>query len=77
MIEAATEEAGYRDRDEVLDVDAYIRLRRINSAVYPSFAIMEAVLGIELSEEVHNHPILTRVCQSANDLIWLANVSLQ
>ena len=77
MIEAATEEAGYRDREEVLDVDAYTRLRRINSAVYPSFVIIEAVLGIGLSEEVLNHPILTRACQSANDLIWLANVSLQ
>jgi Terpene synthase family 2, C-terminal metal binding len=76
-IEAAAEEAGYRTRDEVLDVDEYIKLRRLNSAIYACFALIDPMLGIELPEEVLNHPILTRVCQSANDMVWIANVSFK
>lgn len=71
----AAEEAKLRQRGEVLSLDAYIPLRRVNVGVYVCFAFTEAVLGVDLPEEVYNDPVFNRLYDTATDLVWWANVS--
>lgn len=74
-IAAVVREADLRGRGEVLGVEAYRLLRRCNSAVDYCFGLFEYVLGIDLPDEVMDHPVLRRMRDSAVDMICWSNVS--
>lgn len=75
LMQSTVEEAKLRQRGEVLSLEAYIPLRRLNVGVYVCFAFTEAVLGVNLSDEVYNDPVFSRLYDTATDLVWWANVS--
>ncbi|KAL0574886.1 Sesquiterpene synthase 10 [Marasmius crinis-equi] len=72
-IQAVSVEAELRERGEILDVDAYVQLRRQNSAVAACFGLFEYALGLDLPEEVFEHPIFQEMYWAAVDLVCWAN----
>ncbi|KAK7044139.1 Sesquiterpene synthase 10 [Paramarasmius palmivorus] len=72
-INAVSTEAELREHGEVLDVDAFIALRRDNSAIRLCFDLFEYALGIELPEEVIQEPTFQRMYWAAADMVCWAN----
>ncbi|EEB98168.1 hypothetical protein MPER_02372, partial [Moniliophthora perniciosa FA553] len=72
-INAVSTEAELRERGEVLDVDAFIDLRRDNSAVRLCFDLFEYALGIELPGDVVEEPTFQQMYWAAADMVCWAN----
>ncbi|KAG6909950.1 Linoleate 10R-lipoxygenase cop4 [Tephrocybe rancida] len=66
-------EAELREQGEVLDVEAFIPLRRENSAVRLCFCLVEYCLGIDLPDEVFSDPVFMEIYWAAVDLVCWAN----
>lgn len=69
-------EAELREQGKVLDVDAFVALRRENSAVRLCFSLIEYCFGIDLPDEVFEHPIFLEIYWAAADLVCWSNVRL-
>ena len=69
-------EAEYRERGEILDMESFKHLRRENSAIRLCFGLFEYSLGIDLPDEVFQHPIFERLYWAAADMVCWANVCL-
>ncbi|KAG5636068.1 hypothetical protein H0H81_009214 [Sphagnurus paluster] len=61
-------EAELRERGEILDVDAFIALRRENSAVRLCFGLIEYAFGTNLPEEVFEDIVFLDIYWAAVDL---------
>ncbi|TFY78722.1 hypothetical protein EWM64_g5292 [Hericium alpestre] len=72
-IDCVVEEAGLRERGDVLDLESYLVLRRENSAVRLCFGLIPYVLGIDLPEEVYEDPGLQRIYFAGVDMVCWAN----
>ncbi|KAI0325772.1 terpenoid synthase [Cubamyces sp. BRFM 1775] len=72
-VNAVTKEAQLREHDEVLDPDSYQQLRREFSSVRASLVISGYALGIDLSDEVFNHPTFSTMYLAATDMVCVAN----
>jgi hypothetical protein len=72
-IECVSREAEYRERGEVLDMESFKHLRRENSAIRLCFGLFEYSLGIDLPDEVFQHPIFERLYWAAADMVCWAN----
>ena len=66
-----------RDRaaDVVPDLEDYIAVRRDNSGCKPSWALIEYAYGLDLPDEVMEHPIIQSLDEATNDLVTWSNVS--
>lgn len=74
-IECVSREAELREHGEVLDLEAFIPLRRENSAVRLCFGLFEYVLGLDLPQEVFDDATFMEAYWAAADMICWANVS--
>lgn len=74
-LDATVREAKNREQGTILGLSDYLELRRGNSGVYPSGALLECILGIDLQPEVFNHPALWNLTKIAGDMFFTANVS--
>ncbi|KAH9856523.1 terpenoid synthase [Lenzites betulinus] len=72
-IEAVAVEADLRERGEVLDPEAYMTLRRENSAVRFCFGLAGYALGIDLADEVVEHPAFMAMHLSTVDMVCWSN----
>ncbi|KAI0360074.1 terpenoid synthase [Trametes cingulata] len=72
-IEAVAVEAELRERGEVLDLDAYQTLRRENSAVRFCFGLAGYALGIDLPDEIVEHPAFMAMHLSTVDMVCWSN----
>ncbi|KZT07703.1 terpenoid synthase [Laetiporus sulphureus 93-53] len=72
-VNAFAEEAGLRERNEVLHPDSYMILRRENSAVRFCFGLFGFVLGHDLPDEIFNDPVLLRMHLAAVDMVCWSN----
>ncbi|KAF9818594.1 hypothetical protein IEO21_02699 [Rhodonia placenta] len=72
-VNAFSVEAELRERDEILDIDSYIRLRRENSAVRCCFGLFGYVLGIDLPDSIFEHPVFMRMHLAAVDMVCWSN----
>ncbi|KZO94494.1 terpenoid synthase [Calocera viscosa TUFC12733] len=70
---AAVEEARMRKKRTVPSFGEFVVRRRDNSAVRPSFALIEYGRGIELPQNVLNHPVIRDLEDAAVDLVSWAN----
>ena len=70
------EEAELREKDVVLDLEAYTVLRRENSAVRYCFGLFGYLLGVDLPDAVFYHPIVYEMHLAAVDMVCCANVSI-
>ncbi|KGO43194.1 Terpenoid synthase [Penicillium expansum] len=53
------------------DVDKYLELRRKNVGVYSAFACCEAILGIDLPQNVQTHPSLQELSYLSTEMVIL------
>ena len=74
-IEAVAREADLREHGTVLDVDAYVTLRRENSAVRFCCGLAGYALGIDLPDEVVEHPAFMAMHLATVDMVCWSNVS--
>ncbi|TFY54399.1 hypothetical protein EVJ58_g8887 [Rhodofomes roseus] len=72
-VNAFAVEAELRERNEVLDPEAYIVLRRENSAVRFCFGMFGFVLGLDLPDEIFEHPVMMRLHLAAVDMVCWSN----
>jgi hypothetical protein len=65
-----------RDRAQgvIPDLESYIIVRRDNSGCKPCFQLAEFAAGIDLPEEVLQHPIIQSLEEATNDLVTWSNV---
>lgn len=75
-IESVVQEAGLRDRGEILEIEEYVHLRRENSAVRVCFGMISYILGVDLPDEVFSDPTFQKLYFSAVDMVCWANVSM-
>nr|BDI63091.1 sesquiterpene synthase [Auriscalpium vulgare] len=66
-------EAEYRERGEVLDMEAFKHLRRENSAIRLCFGLFEFSLGIDLPDEVFQETTFSSIYWAAADMVCWAN----
>jgi hypothetical protein len=71
---AVGKEAELRERGQVLDLKSFTRLRRDNSAVLPSFALVEYILGFDLEDEVYEDATFMDAYWAACDYVCWSNV---
>ncbi|KAG6868063.1 hypothetical protein C0993_007850 [Termitomyces sp. T159_Od127] len=69
-------EAELREQGRILDVDAFVALRRENSAVRLCFSLIEYCFGTDLPDEVFEHPTFLEIYWAAVDLVCWSNVRL-
>lgn len=74
-INAVAREAELREHGEVLDLAAYMPLRRENSAIRLCFGLFESALGIDLPDEVFQDEQFMMLYWSAADMVCWSNVS--
>jgi hypothetical protein len=70
------QEAEYRERGEVLDMESFKHLRRENSAIRLCFGLFEYSLGIDLPDEIFENSIFESLYWAAADMVCWANVCL-
>lgn len=74
-LKSVARQAADRDDGRTPDLETYIGLRRDTSACRPCFALMEFVAGIDLPDEVAEHPLIRSMEDATNDLVSWSNVS--
>ncbi|TFK49911.1 terpenoid synthase [Heliocybe sulcata] len=72
-IHAVAYEAELRSRNEVLGLEAYIPLRRENSAVRTCFGLIEYAMGVDLPDEVFEDPVFKEMYLAAVDTVCWSN----
>jgi len=72
--DAVQMEAEYRASGKAVDLEHYHYVRRGNSGVLSCFALMEPALGIDLPDEVVEHPAFKEITVIGMDLVCWANV---
>lgn len=66
-------EAELRETGEVLDVESYDVLRRDNSAVRYCLSLVGYILGLDLPDEIYEHPVYLEMHLAAVDMITWSN----
>ncbi|MFB6806122.1 terpene synthase family protein [Streptomyces sp. NPDC056387] len=73
MLHSLDQEAGNRGARRRPSVQEYILMRRHSSQLLPMMDMVEAGLGIDLPQHVHDHPAFQAVVESAVDIISWGN----
>lgn len=73
-IDAVAREADLRVHGVILDLDAYVALRRENSAVRFCHELASGTLNVDLPDEVVEHPTFLQMHLAAVDMVCWANV---
>jgi hypothetical protein len=63
-----------RTQGVIPDMESYLTVRRDNSGCKPCFQLTEFAAGIDLPEEVVQHPIIQSLEEATNDLVTWSNV---
>ena len=71
---AVEQQALDRHNGIVPELEAYIPVRRDTSGCKPCFALIEFAAGIDLPDEVVEHPTIAALEEATNDLITWSNV---
>ncbi|OBZ72577.1 Alpha-muurolene synthase [Grifola frondosa] len=71
--QAIMQQASDRGHKNIPDLDEYITLRRDTSGCKTGFAFIEYAGGIDLPDEVADHPIISALADTTNDLVSWAN----
>lgn len=66
-------EAIDRNNAYIGTVDEYLATRRYTIGATPTFAIFE--LGLNIPDEVMEHPVIDALCRYTTDMVILRNVS--
>ncbi|KDQ10835.1 hypothetical protein BOTBODRAFT_115253 [Botryobasidium botryosum FD-172 SS1] len=72
-VRAAYQQVVNRTTNDEPSIESFIQMRRDISALRPIWAVVEFALGVDLPDEVIEHPILQRLAIYANDLVSWCN----
>lgn len=72
---AIMQQAADRAAKRVPELEAYISLRRDTSGCKTGFSLIEYAAGIDLPDEVVEHPVIQSLLDATNDSVSWANVS--
>lgn len=75
FFQAITIQAKDRREGVIPDLDSYIGVRRDTSGCKPCWALIEYANGLDLPDEVMDHPVVKALGEAANDLVTWSNVS--
>ena len=73
---AVSQQAVDRANGVVPDLESYIIIRADTSGCKPCFALHEYAAGIDLPEEIAQHPIIKALEEACNALVTWSNVRL-
>lgn len=73
-MDGVAHQAGDRDDDSIPDLQTYIALRRDTSGMRPSLVLAEFTAGIDLPDDVAEHPLLRGMEDATNDWCSWTNV---
>ena len=73
--DAIQEEAEYRSIGKAVSLEDYHSIRRGNSGMHICFTLFELALGIDLPDEVVEHPAFKEIFVIGIDLFGWSNVS--
>lgn len=73
-VSAVVSEAELREKDEILDLESFIILRRQNSAVPLCFGVIEYAYGINLPDDVCYEPNFIKAQLAGIDMVCWSNV---
>jgi len=77
FFKAVTIQARDRAADAIPDLEDYVAVRRDTSGCKPCWALIEYANGLDLPDEVMEHPIIQSLDEAVNDLVSWSNVSTQ
>ena len=77
FFKAVTIQARDRASGDIPDLEDYIAFRRDTSACMPCWALIEYANGLDLPDEVMEHPLIQSLDEATNDLVSWSNVSIQ
>ena len=77
FFKAVTTQARDRSAGVIPDLEDYITVRRDTSGCKPCWALIEYANGLDLPDEVMEHPIIQSLDEATNDLVTWSNVSDQ
>ena len=76
FFKAVTIQARDRATGIIPDLEDYIIVRRDTSGCKPCWALIEYASGLDLPDEVMEHPIIQSLDEATNDLVTWSNVSI-
>ena len=75
FFQAVTTQARDRAAGAIPNLEDYLAVRRDTSGCKPSWALIEYANGLDLPDEVMEHPIIQSLDDAANDFVSWSNVS--
>jgi len=76
FFKAVTIQARDRAAGIIPGLEEYIAVRRDTSGCKPCWALIEYAGGLDLPDEVMEHPIIQSLDEATNDLVTWSNVSI-
>ncbi|KAG8900686.1 hypothetical protein FRC00_011755 [Tulasnella sp. 408] len=70
---AVLEQVTNRSKNHIMDVESFTRMRRDTGALKICFVMGEFGLGLDLPDEVFEHPLIQTMENCSNDIVVLAN----
>ena len=77
FFKAVTIQARDRAAGVIPDLEDYIVVRRDTSGCKPCWALIEYANGLDLPDEVMEHPTIQSLDEATNDLVTWSNVSIR
>lgn len=74
-LDGVLQESAWREDCIIPDMESFITLRRNTSGLRPSFVLSEFAAGVDLPDEVVEHPFVRAMEDAANDWVAWTNVS--
>lgn len=74
FFKAVTVQARDRAAGIIPDLEDYIAVRRDTSGCKPCWALIEYAAGLDLPDEVMEHPVIQSLDEATNDLVTWSNV---
>jgi hypothetical protein len=74
---AVAQQASDRANGVIPDLESYITIRADTSGCKPCFALHEFAAGVDLPDEIAEHPIIKALEDACNALVTWSNVSLR
>jgi hypothetical protein len=74
FFKAVAQQSADRTSGSIPDLESYVYVRRDTSGCKPCFALIEYAAGIDLPDEVVNHPTVRALEEATNDLVTWSNV---
>lgn len=74
FFKAVAQQSAHRAQRILPSLESYVPLRRDTSGCKPCFALIEYAAGIDLPDEVINHPTIRALEEATNDLVTWSNV---